>query len=104
MQMELLSGFKTMMHNTFCTLINNKWLFLSWRCLDHWQTSFFLVLARNMDTTAFTELDENLSTFFFFITFPKFRIFQNISIECEGMFESGPKFDWLSCCASGQKT
>lgn len=72
MQMELLSGFKTMMHNTFCTLINNKWLFLSRHCLDHWES--FLVVAKKDEHDSFNIY------IFEKITFLLFKIFQNICI------------------------
>lgn len=79
MQMKLLSGFKTMMHNTFCTLINNKWLFLSWRCLDHWQASFFWYLRATWTRLllqSWTKIFKLFSFLLLFLNFKSFKIFE----------------------------
>lgn len=48
---------------------------------------FFLVLARNMDMTAFTELDENLSTFL--LLFPNFESFKIFELSVKACLNPG---------------
>lgn len=82
MQMELLSGFKTMMHNTFCTLINNKGI-VSFPAL-------FGPLGPEFFGTCQTRTRQKSFNFLKKIDFLLFKIFKNIWIYCKDMSDSGP--------------